>query len=195
MPCLLSTTVLHITYPGDWEHPCPRAMWQNLQGLPELSWRSRHWGSEYCWAARPPLAPSHSCMPWGASTKTECHTIERRRAGPDVITIMVFPVTNAFWKGRRRGMSDMRSRKRHQCTFEIFIPLSKILLLWNATISAGSHHVVITLISWCSLELFLEDQPIDVDEFFALRIIPWMVKKAISLSVSHTAWSLWMQEV
>lgn len=100
-PYLLSTTVLHITYPSDWEHPCPRAMWQNLQGLPELSWRSRHWGSEYCWASRPPLTPSHSCMPWGASTKTECHTIEWRRAGPDVITIMVFPVTKAFWKGRQ----------------------------------------------------------------------------------------------
>lgn len=64
---VFSTTFgLHLTYPGGWWPLCPKARWRHLRGLPARSWRSRHWGSECCWAAGPPSAPSRSGMPWRA---------------------------------------------------------------------------------------------------------------------------------
>lgn len=78
---LLLSIIVHVTYPSDWRLLCPKARWQHLQVPPELSWRSRRWGNEYCWGARPPSAPSRSCMLWGASTRRERHTKGQMMAG------------------------------------------------------------------------------------------------------------------
>ena len=69
-------------YPGDWWPPCPKARWQRLQGLLALSWRSRRWESGCCWAAAPPSAPSHSCMPWEHAREEMSHrrVIAKNRA-------------------------------------------------------------------------------------------------------------------
>lgn len=62
--------------------------------------------------------------------------------------------------------------KGHQYTFEILLPLSKILLLWKHTISAWSLYVDTILISSISLELFLQDKHTDADSSLLWELCP-----------------------